>query len=239
MTRYIFLLLLALPCAAQETNIVPPAVIGPVSIKTDTESISSIDWSNAGQGVTFAYRQDIPKLSGGSESFWIRPYPHGLSLEYAGLVEWMAEGYSLRYNFRYAHLLPKTYGNGAALYVGDRLDTSGLLIQPTGTLRVDENNAYVTDPETGQPYLDNKAVEFVARTWRGGHMGGFEAGDIRFIVRGFTKKFEFLAGPNGAETSYAEIGPQGLIVGGVNYTTLIASLKSRLDALEQSNNVGP
>ena len=229
-------------CFAQETNLTTPATIGPVQVKPDTESISSFDWSTAGMPVASAFVMDVPRTpiyGGGSEKFFVRPYPHGLSLEYAGLVEWTTEKFSLRTNFRYFSLLPKTYGNGVQFFVGDRLDTGGLYIQPVGTLRVDSNNEYVIEPETGQPYLDNKAIEFTARTFRGQEEGGLDAGDIHFIARGATRKFQFKGGPKTSEAIYAEIGPDGLIVGGVNYTTLIASLKSRLDALEQGGPVSP
>lgn len=225
-------LLFAGACFAQETNLAIPATIGPVSIRPDTESLSAFDWSAHNQPVVPAFRMDIPKVGGGSEPFFIRPYPYGLSSEYAGLWEVMVDAFSIRKNFRYTHLLPKNHGLGAALYVGDRLDTGGLWIQPIGTLRVDANDQYVMDPTTGQPYLDNKAVRIMVRAWTNA-----DGGDLELITAGPDSRTIFRGGYDYVE--YGSIGPQGLIVGGVNYTTLIASLKSRLDALEQGGPASP
>lgn len=237
MKKILYVVLFWLTCAgAQETNIAPPAVIGPVQVKLDSESLSSIDWLNSGQPQVVAFRQSIQKAGGGEEPFFIRPYTYGLSLEYAGLTEWMVDGLSIRYNFRYAHLKPKSFGNGASLYVGDRLDTSGLKIQPVGVVRVDANNEYVIDPETGQPYLDNKAVEIAARTWRGIPEDGLDGGDMRFIVRGATRKFEFKGGPKNAEQEYATIGPNGLTVGSQNVMELISGLGSLANQLQSRIN---
>lgn len=244
MKRFLAALLFPLAVSAQETNLSIPTNIGPVSIKQDIDSLSAIDWLNAGQSLTTALRFDVIKPnSAGSEPFFIRPYPYGLSLEYAGIAEWMVDSFSVRHNFRYTHLKPKTFGDGPQLVVGDRLDTGGLFIQSTGSLRVDGSNNYVFDPETGQPYLDNKAIEIVARTFRGNAEAGLDAGDIHFITRGPTRLFKFKGGPKNAETVYSTIGPDGITIGPYNVMDLIAGLgaqiaqlKARIDAMEQANN---
>ena len=226
----------------QITTLATPVEVGPVSVKLDTESISSIDWANAGQGITFALRMDVLKVGGGFEPFTIRPYTHGLSLEYAGLVEWMTEDFSLRNNRRYTHLQwPRSYGGGPRLWLGDAIDTSALRVQMTGILETDEADNFVIDPDTGQPRILDQWADFTTRTFRGEYVdgqlvGGLPAGGMRFTNRCTTCPFQFRTGALGAEVLHASIGPDGLIVGGVNYTTLIASLKARLDALEQSNN---
>jgi hypothetical protein len=222
----------ASPVFAQGTNLTTPVTLGPVSVAHDTSSISAIDWANAGQGVTFALRMDVPKMGGGVEPFFHRAYPYGLSSEYAGLWEVMTERFSFRYNFRYAHLLPRTKCDGPEVYFGDRLDTSALYIQKVGKCRVDESNNYIIDPETGQPYLDNQAVELTARTFRGEEVGGLDAGDIRFITRGVGRQFEFRGGPKSLEATYATIGPSGLHVFGENILGKIAALEARIAALE-------
>lgn len=201
----------------------------------DTTSISAIDWANASLPVAYAYKQQIPKPNGQSETFFHRAYTHGLSSEYAGLWEAMVDGFSIRYNFRYAHLLPKTFGNGASLYVGNRVDTGGLQVQSVGSLRVDAQNNYVIDPETGQPYIDGETVEFTARTWRNEAIGGQGSGGMRFICRGANDSFEWKSGPKTNEVSVMRANAaEGLVVRGVNIEQRLSALEARITALEQA-----
>lgn len=200
----------------------------------DTTSISSMDWASAGLPVVQAWQQRIPKSSGGEEIFYHRPYPYGLSSEYAGLWEVMVDGFSIRYNFRYTHLLPKTFGNGASLWIGNRVDTGGLQVQSVGTLRVDAQNNYVTDPETGQPYIDGETTEFTARTWRNEAIGGQDSGNMGWTCRGPDRYFSWKVGPKGGETEVMHLdAANGLVVRGVNIEQRISALEARLTALEQ------
>ena len=199
----------------------------------DRTSLSSTDWRNAGMPVTYSQHQVVPKVGGGEEMFYQGPYPNGLSSEYAGLWEVMVDGFSIRYNFRYAHLLPKTRGNGASLYVGNRVDTGGLQVQSVGSLRVDAQNNYVIDPETGQPYIDGETVEFTARTWRNEAIGGQGSGGMRFICRGTGNSFEWKSGPKTNEVSVMRANAaEGLVVRGVNIEQRLSALEARIAALE-------
>ena len=219
--------LFSLCARAQETNIVPPASIGPISIKQDTESLAALDWANHGQGVTLRFRMDVPKMGGGSEPFFMGAYPYGFATEYAGLWEANVDALSIRKNYRYTHLLPKTHGLGASFYLGDRLDTGGLWVIPVGLLRVDANNQYVINPATNQPYLDDHSVRFMVRTWQNG-----DGGDLVFGTAGPTRKTIFTGGP-GYEF-YGSIGPEGLIIGSMNIGEKLAELQARILAIEQA-----
>ncbi len=199
----------------------------------DRSSLSSTDWRNAGMPVTYSQHQVVPKVGGGEEMFYQGPYPNGLSSEYAGLWEVMVDGFSIRYNFRYAHLLPKTRGNGASLYIGNRTDTGGLQIRSVGTLRVDAQGNYVIDPETGQPYIDGETIEFTTRTWRNEAIGGQDSGNMMWTCRGQNRFFSWGVGPedNRTELMYLD-AVSGLVLRGVNIEQRLSALEARITALE-------
>jgi hypothetical protein len=218
--------------------------LGPVAVKLDTTSLVAQDLLNNSRPRALAVHQEIESQSGGnSEMFYHGSYLYGLSSEYAGLWEMMVEGLSVRCNFRYIfEKFGRKYGKGPPLWVGDRLDTTACCIQMVGTMRMDENDDYVINPETGQPYIDEAAAEITVRTFRGDEVtdtGGKDAGDLRFILRGINRRVEFGFGqkvPDGQgvpqNVIYGYIDKDGIHWGGVNLITEINSLKARVTALE-------
>jgi hypothetical protein len=207
---------------------------GPFSIKPDTESLAGItSWAD-GRPVADAIMYEVPQLDGTKRKLYITPYAHGLCIEYDGVVEFWTEKVSFHNNFR------RGGGRAPEVWIGDPLDMGGLLLQGMQTLRKDAAGTYVVNPETGNPYVDAHWTEIVSRSFANDAGGGNSHGDIRYIVRGVQDKHEWRGGPRNAEVVYGAIGPQGLVVNGVNVLTELAALKHRLDSMEQANNqVGP
>ena len=212
-------LLFAGACFAQETNLTTPATIGPVQVREDTDSLLSASWATTGKPAAKALVYDVPKESIGIERLYITPYAHGLGIEYAGLIEVWSTKFSIHNNFRYDSIPV-----APQLWVGNPLDSGGVSVQGMQDFTV----------VNGLPVVSNQWSEIVSQTFLGGSHG-----DMRYIVRGGNDKHEFRGGLSGSELIYGSIGPQGLVINGVNYTTLIASMKSRLDALEQGGPVSP
>ena len=206
-------------CFAQETTLTTPTTIGPVQVREDSESLLSASWATTGKPVAKALVYDVPRATLGAERLYITPYAHGLGIEYAGLIEVWSTKFSIHNNFRYDSI-PKS----PQLWVGNPLDTGGFSVWGEQEFTV----------VGGLPVVTNQWIEIASQTFlEQSH------GDIRYIVRGENDKHEFRGGLKGSEQIYGSIGPQGLVINGVNYTTLIASLKGRLDALEQGGPVCP
>jgi len=196
-----------------QTNVQTPAQIGPLRVMEDGESlVGTTSWASTGQPPALAVAIDIPRSSGPAKRLYISPYAHGLAIEYDGLVEFWTEKVSFHNNFR------TTGGKAPEVWVGDPLDTGGVLLQGKQNFQV----------VNGMPVITGEWSEIVAQRFN-----ETSHGDMRYIVRGSQDKHEFRGGPGGAEIVYASIGPQGLIVNGVNVMTELAYLKSKIAAMEQ------